>query len=165
MGAPATPFHIRLARPGEAERVHRLMADAFEEYRAQPHPSSALGEDVEAVRRAMEGGGAILAFEGDEPVGSGRFIWKRREDGRLALAFERLAVPPAHRGRGIGAAMIEWLEAHARDGGADVVEVTVRSQQPDNRPYYLRRGYRITGYSARYGIPDIRTHMEKDCSA
>jgi GNAT superfamily N-acetyltransferase len=152
---------IRLARAHEAPVVHRLMLAAFDEYRAQVYPSSALGETADDVRRAMEAGGAILAQVGDDAVGSGRFAWRLHDDGRRALAYERLAVLPPWRGRGIGRAMVAWLEDHARHGGAGVVEVTVRSRQPDNRPYYEALGYRIVGYSGRYGVADIRTHMEK----
>lgn len=155
------PVKIRLARPDEAARVHAVMRAAFDEYRAQPTPSSALLETVQDVRLAMEHGGALLGFDGETAVASGRFGWRVRDDGTAALFYERLAVLPSHRGRGIGRAMIAWLEHHARVGGARVVEVTVRSQQPDNRPYYQALGYRITGYSERYGIADIRTHMEK----
>lgn len=154
-------LHIRLARPDEAHVVHRIMREAFAEYGSQPMPSSALHETVDDVREAMEQGGAILALEDDTPIGSARFGWRRREDGVLALCFERLAVRPVRRGHGIGGAMIDWLEEHARADGAGLVEATVRSQQPDNRPYYVARGYRITGYSGRYGIEDIRTHLEK----
>lgn len=148
---------IRLATAGEAETVHAIMIAAFEEYRRYALPSSALDETVDEVRRAIEAGGAILAFEGDEPIGSGRF----RVIGGV-LTFDRLAVVPSHRGRGIGAAMVDWLEAHAVGEGCVAVETTARSQQPDNRPFYTARGYAITGYSGRYGIPDIRTHLRKE---
>jgi predicted N-acetyltransferase YhbS len=155
-------LHIRLAQTDEASLVHALMQQAFAETLAQAHPSSALKETVDDVHQAMARGGALLALVEGEPVGTGRFEWRARPDGRRALSFERLAVAPEWRGRGIGGALIAWLEDHARRGGAQVVEATVRSEQPDNRPYYLARGYRIVGYSGRYGLPRIRTHVEKD---
>lgn len=155
---------IRLAVLSEASVVHRVMRAAFEASGAERHPSSALREREEDVRRAMAEGGGLVAHLDGEAVGSGRFRWRVSDDGSRVLSFERLAVLPSHRGRGVGTAMIRWLEEHARQGGAARVEVTVRSQQPDNRPYYQARGYRIVGYSGRYGIVDLRTHMQKDLS-
>jgi GNAT superfamily N-acetyltransferase len=158
----ADSVRIRLASATEAPTVHRVMMAAFASSRTHPHPSSALRESEDRVRQAMAEGGAVLAHLGEEVVGSGRFAWHRRHDGTRVLSYERLAVVPAHQGRGVGSAMIRWLEEHARSGGAVAVEVTVRSQQPDNRPFYQARGYRIVRYSGRYGIPDLRAHMEKD---
>ncbi len=77
------------------------------------------------------------------------------------LAYERLAVHPGLRNRRVGSAMVDFLEEHARSVGLSEVRADARSQQPDNRPYYLARGYRIVGYAERYGIPDMRTHMAK----
>ncbi len=57
--------------------------------------------------------------------------------------------------------MVAWLEAFASAQGCTEVRAEARSQQPDNRPYYLALGYEIIGYSGRYGIPDIRTHLRK----
>lgn len=170
---------VRLASPDEAALVHRLMMRAFEEHAGYEHPSSALRETVEDVRAALSEGGGLVALLEGVPVGSGRFSVRWRgtpptdaiarategqnvEGGGGTLTFDRLGVVPEHRGRGIGSAMVDWLEALARRLGLDAVETTARSQQPDNRPWYLQRGYRVTGYSGRYGIPDIRTHMRKD---
>lgn len=149
---------IRLAEPEEAHVVFAVMKAAFAEYASEAHPSSALHESIDDLERAMERGGAIVALDGDRYVGSGRF--EVAHDGSW-LCFERLAVLPAERHRGLGSRMIDWLERHARARGLHEIRVTARSREPDNRPYYESRGYEITGYSARYGIPDIRTHMRK----
>jgi GNAT superfamily N-acetyltransferase len=149
---------IRLARPEESHLVLALMKAAFAEYATEEHPSSALAETIHDVEAAMAAGGAILGFRGDRPIASGRFEIERDE---LWLSYERLAVLPAEQHRGIGTAMIEWLERHAREQRLAEVRVTARSREPDNRPYYTARGYEITGYSERYGIPDIRTHLRK----
>lgn len=150
--------HIRLAGAEEAHVVHAIMRAAFAEYASGPHPSSALRETVDDVEAAMAKGGGLLALRGGRYVASGRFTVDRATG---VLAFERLAVLPGERGRNLGGRTIDWLEAHARALGLSEVHVTARSREPDNRPYYLSRGYEIRGYSARYGIPDIRTHMCK----
>jgi GNAT superfamily N-acetyltransferase len=157
---------IRHAAAGEAALVHAAMIAAFEEYRGLPLPSSALEESIEDVARAMTGDpaiagshltrGALLAFDGDACVGSVR--WALEPD---ALSFARLAVVPSHRGKGLGLRFVMTLEDIARAEGRELMRITARSQQPDNRPFYQRLGYVITGYSPRYGVPDITTHMEK----
>jgi hypothetical protein len=41
--------------------------------------------------------------------------------------------------------MVGWLETLAERLGLERVRISARSQQPDNRPYYERLGYRVTG--------------------
>jgi GNAT superfamily N-acetyltransferase len=147
---------IRLARKDDAARVRDVMLLAFEEYRAFPLPSSALDESLADIERAMSRGGALIATDGERDVGSVRF-----EIAGGTLTFARLAVVPDARGHGLGAAIIARLESMAASLGLGAVEITVRSQQPDNRPYYERRGYEITGYGERYGVADLVTKMRK----
>jgi GNAT superfamily N-acetyltransferase len=157
---------IRLAEPREAHVVLALMKAAFATSASELHPSSALGETIDHVEAAMASGGAILAFAPDDPdaaapgrpVASSRFEVSRDEGW---LAYERLAVHPGEQGRGIGTRLVAWLERHARELGLAEVRVTARSREPDTRPYYQALGYEITGYSERYGVPDIRTQMRK----
>lgn len=141
--------------------VRRIMRAAFDEYRAFPLPSSALGESEEDVAAAIAEGGALIGAwcdgsGGQTPVASVR--WRRRAD---ALSFSRLAVVPARRGEGIGAALVAHVESMARAWGLAKVTLTARSQQPDNRPLYARLGYSVTGYGECYGVPDLVTKMEK----
>ena len=155
------------------------MLEAFEEYRAFALPSSALDETLADIEAAMERGGALLVIDGARDVASVRFevpedaradverAWT--SDGATArvsrtgsLTFARLAVVPPARGRGLGAVIIARLEALAQSLGLGAVEITARSQQPDNRPYYERLGYRVTGYGERYGVPFLVTKMRKD---
>jgi GNAT superfamily N-acetyltransferase len=149
---------VRMAEPDEVHLVYALMRAGFAESAEHPNPSSALRETLEDVRARIRKGGAILAFEHGRLAGSGRFVVDREAG---CLSYERLAVHPALRGRRIGSAMVSFLEDHARTLGLREVRADARSQQPDNRPFYLAHGYRIIGYAERYGIPDMRTHMAK----
>jgi len=72
-----------------------------------------------------------------------------------------MTVLPAARGHGLGDQMLQWLDELARNLGLTALEATVRSQQPDNRPYYVARGFEILGYSERYGISDMVTHIRR----
>ena len=162
------------------------MLAAFEEYRAFALPSSALDESLADIERAIARGGALVVVDGTRDIGSVRFevpealraqaaAWERdvaptpneSQTGARdrayhgALAFARLAVVPDARGRGLGAALIARLESLATSLGLGAVEITVRSQQPDNRPYYERLGYEVAGYGERYGVRDLVTKMRK----
>ncbi len=149
---------IRVATMSEAVVAHAITRAAFAEYASYPNPSSALLEQLDTVQARVGKGEVILASRNGHPVGVGRF---EADTTHGTLRYERLAVHPAVRGRGIGGAMVSWLEALALNNGLREVHTEARSQQPDNRTFYLRRGYVITGYSGRYGIPDIRTHLKK----
>jgi GNAT superfamily N-acetyltransferase len=151
-------LNVRLARADELHIVHAITLAAFAEYAGYEHPSSALDETIDQLEEAVRCGGAIVGLLDGDYVASGRFEVAPAEGW---LSFERLAVLPAMRGRRFGVALIRWLEAHARSLGLTEVRASARSRAPDNRPYYLALGYEIIGYSGRYGIPDIRTHLRK----
>jgi ribosomal protein S18 acetylase RimI-like enzyme len=65
----------------------------------------------------------------------------------------RLAVLPAYRRRGVGRALVEYVEARARALSIPCVQLGVRVALPGNRAYYERMGYRFlearthTGYT------------------
>ncbi len=146
-------LHIREATPDDAGNVHAVMLAAFASTEQYPHASSAMRETVDGVRDQLARGGAVGELDG-RTVTCVRF---HLEDG--AFHFARLAVLPALWGRGAGSAMVEWLESRARLVGCARVRVAARSRWPDNRPFYLRRGYEVLGYSDRYSVPDLRTEL------
>lgn len=167
---------IRLARYDEAAVALSIAQRGFAETRDYPNPSSALREGLEVFQRAFAKGGLVLAFAGVEAIGTARLSVDERlrphveraamgeRFDRVAgseLSYARLAVVPEHRGEGHGRAIAHWIEDLARNLGAETLRVDARSQQPDNRPFYEAMGFTIDGYSARYGIPDIRTHLSK----
>jgi ribosomal protein S18 acetylase RimI-like enzyme len=56
-----------------------------------------------------------------------------------------VVVDEAHRGRGVGLAMMEQLEAHARVAGARAALLRVIVGNAPARALYLRLGYRVVG--------------------
>lgn len=134
------PVTVRLANSHEAPIVHTLMLAAFAEYDGVLEvPSGALVETVDDVLAHMLLGGAVLALDGEEVVGSGRF---ERRDGYLYIG--RLSVPPAHRRRGIGGLMMDTLEDIGRSEGFPEARIGVRTALPQNLALYQSRGYKIT---------------------
>lgn len=132
-------LRVSLAGAGELELVHRIMIEAFAEYRGRLEPpSSAHDETLADVERAILEGGAVLAREGSAAVGSARF--RLRPDHSY---IERVAVLPSHRGRGIAGAMMRFLEEEALRRGLFEAQVGIRVALPRNRALYERLGYRL----------------------
>jgi len=117
--------------------VREIMRAAFGEYEnVLTVPSSAMWETVDDVAGHIRQGGAVLARMGTETVGSGRYELR---DGYLYIG--RLSVLPAHRGRGVGAAMMLALEERGRAAGLPEAHISVRVLLPKNIELYQRLGY------------------------
>jgi GNAT superfamily N-acetyltransferase len=179
-------LELRLTRDEEASLVRSLIQRGFAETREFADPSSALGESEEDVRRELARGAALVAELDGEPVAVVRFFIEPKGGGQTVdralierarrgetvpslleggqLVLSRLTVVPEARGRGIAQQLLGELERIAAQLGVRRLAITVRSQQPDNRPFWQSLGFRITGYSERYGIADMVTHMEKPCA-
>jgi len=80
-----------------------------------------------------------------------------------------LAVDPAHRRRGVGRALLGWLEESARTAGTFVIGLELRAGNELARTFYRALGYRelgqIPGYyqgieSAIRMARDVRAHYE-----
>jgi hypothetical protein len=72
LGGRNMNLEIRLANEKEAPIVHKLMLEAFEEYRLLEVPSSALNESLDSLINVLENGSdnALLCFVNGEPLGS-----------------------------------------------------------------------------------------------
>jgi GNAT superfamily N-acetyltransferase len=156
MRSPPTNCSFRVISASDTALVHELTQLGFGTEAGHAIPSSALKETVGDVARALDSSIALVGWLDGEAVAVARL---RLDGSRLAVS--RMAVVPRARGRGIGRALMREIERMARELGADKVVLTARSQQPDNRPFYARLGYEIVGYTERYGILDMVTHMEK----
>lgn len=61
-----------------------------------------------------------------------------------------LAVLPVHRRKGIGMAMLRWLEASCVTAGIRQVKLELRSGNRIARDFYVRAGYRYLGQVSGY---------------
>jgi ribosomal protein S18 acetylase RimI-like enzyme len=66
----------------------------------------------------------------------------------------RLAVLPSHRRRGVGRALVEYVETRALALGIPRVQLGVRMALPVNRGYYERLGYRFLEARAHSGYAE-----------
>jgi ribosomal protein S18 acetylase RimI-like enzyme len=130
-------IRVEFVDASQAELVLRLAVEAFAEFRdTLIPPPGILRESVEDVAQYIETGGAVIAWDGDLPVGSARF---HPEPDHLYVG--RVAVPPAFRRRGIASAMMRVLEDHARSLGFTETRVQVRQALPSNVALYRSLGY------------------------
>ena len=134
------PLTLSFAGPEAAPLVREIMRAAFAEYESVlTVPSSAMWETVEDVGGHIALGGAVLARLDNETVGSGRF--ELRDD---HVYIGRLAVLPPYWGRGVAAAMMLAMEAHAFAKGLAEARISVRTLLPRNIALYERLGYVVT---------------------
>jgi GNAT superfamily N-acetyltransferase len=148
---------IVLARVEDAALVHRITQEAFAEYRGVlDPPSGAHEETIGDVEQAIEGGGALLVWDGDAPVGSARF--EPRND---YLYVGRVAVLPEHRRKGVATAIMARMADIARDLGLPTMRVGVRDPLPCNVHLYERLGYAIAAVEPHPRGPDRIVWMAK----
>jgi ribosomal protein S18 acetylase RimI-like enzyme len=115
-------FLLREASNAEAATIVALIQSAFEEYRGKlDPPSSAHNETEETICQRMSSARVVLAVRGGEP--NGCVFYQRAED---HLSLSRLAVLPAHRRRGIGQALVAYVEHRARALSLRGVQLGVR---------------------------------------
>ncbi|WP_273123138.1 GNAT family N-acetyltransferase [Bacillus weihaiensis] len=128
---------IRAATASDSAVIHDVMMKAFEEYKNETPPSSALEETIQSVSDALEKGEkALIAFDEDEPVGMVRFQVKKED-----LYFYRLSVLPKKQGDGIGKKIVRALEEYASRAGVSTIRCKVRLTVPKNLNLYSSIGY------------------------
>jgi len=98
------------------------------------HVSSAKADVLVADRDGEIGGAAVVFFHADH---------------RIARLYS-IAVAPAARGLGIGAALLAAAELKARQQGCERFRLEVRTDNAAARRLYERRGYRAFGTRAGY---------------
>ncbi|MBI1257916.1 MAG: GNAT family N-acetyltransferase [Chloroflexi bacterium] len=134
-------IEITPATPDDAPQVYQIMRAAFAEYIGVLNPPSGVDlETVEDVRRAIEEGGAVLAWFEDKAVGSARYVF--HDEGRTCYVG-RVSVLPEARGKGIASAMVSYIESVARDHGDKSMEIIVRLILENNVHLYQHLGYHI----------------------
>jgi ribosomal protein S18 acetylase RimI-like enzyme len=133
-------IEVKLGEEEEVGIVHKLMLEAFEEYRFLEVPSSAVNESLQEILHKFRNGSekVALAFVDGVPLGSIRF--KVKED---SLYFMRVSVPPQARGKGLAKAMLFWLEKFAKEHQIPKMECRVRLSLPKNIQLYEKIGYEI----------------------
>ena len=88
----------------------------------------------------------IAAFEGERIVGvAGYWLGARFYCGEY-MDVDNVVVDPDLRSKGVGAKMMDWLEAKARDRGCKVVVLDSYVTYAGAHRFYFRQGYEILGF-------------------
>lgn len=93
----------------------------------------------------------LVAWRGDEPLGSGLLQWEGCVGGNAraaypeAVEFTHVQVRDGHRSQGVGSGLIESAEEEATAAGRACVAVGVGDDNPGAERLYVRLGYRATG--------------------
>ncbi|MBA2414086.1 MAG: GNAT family N-acetyltransferase [Burkholderiaceae bacterium] len=137
-------YDIAFARSSDAVGIAQLSRDAIE----QGLPWSWTPPRVLRSMRDADTN-AIVARERDALVGFA--IMKYRDDeAHLFL----MAVQFSRRRRGIGRALLDWLELTARNAGLASIRAEVRETNGPARSFYARHGYTeaqlLRGYYERH---------------
>lgn len=117
---------IREARDDELDIVASLIVDAFAEYAARMSPDawSFFAQDIANVRGRMGDARLLVAERDGRIVGSVTLYtdWRGAQAG--AYSVRLLAVPPEHRGEGVGRGLMQDVIARAREAGVSRVVMT-----------------------------------------
>jgi ribosomal-protein-alanine N-acetyltransferase len=112
-------------------------------------PTDAWSES--AMQETFVAGDAFVAEEGDGVVGYAAVLAPQGSGDADVLT---IAVGEAHRGSGIGAALLGRMLETASARGASRVFLEVRADNPVAQHLYETRGFRVVGRRPRYYQPD-----------
>ncbi|MDP3736791.1 MAG: GNAT family N-acetyltransferase [Hyphomonadaceae bacterium] len=134
-------FTLRLAREDEAGLLLDVMLRCWTGTVA-PN-STAYHETEETIARQLQRGGAAIAFEGDRPVGAGRFypVPGPADDPQEWVEIKRVGVLREYRKHGLGAPLVVALEDEARQRGFPGAQLGVRHDQPRLIAFWASLGY------------------------
>jgi GNAT superfamily N-acetyltransferase len=130
---------IRDASPADSEAIAGLLGELG-------YPTT-----VEAVHSRLErlqivGDRVVVADSGYEVVGLAHLqVTPAIELDRPAAKIGALIVAEAHRGEGIGRALVEAVDAEARARGCALLFLTTSERRTDAHEFYKRVGLEETG--------------------
>lgn len=125
--------HEPLAGPIARALVAALDAELSSTY---PEPGAThFRLDVEEIER---GGAFLVVFADGKPVGCGAF----RRLSPTTAELKRMYVARSSRGRGLGARLLEALEAEARKVGVTRLVLETGTRQTEALGLYARAGFR-----------------------
>jgi N-acetylglutamate synthase-like GNAT family acetyltransferase len=108
------------------------------------------------ILEQMDAGSRFFVLE-DAGEAVGCVALKPEEGG--AVQMRRLAVLPAHRGKGYGRTLVDHMLAEARRMGARQATLGMWSDDVPLRQWYERLGFTVTETKAEPDLPLSVTHM------
>ena len=110
---------------------------------------------TERMREILTAGAQMIAAENENQVlGVAVFrIIENTFEGRK-LYVDDLVTDESQRSQGVGAGLMGWLEAHAREAGCSTLALDSGSQRHRAHGFYFRQGLHIASYSFRKLLDD-----------
>jgi len=141
------------------DEVARLLAasDAFSAALYPPESNHMI--DVEAL--CMPGVRFFVARDDGRAVGCGALV----PAGDGTAEVKRMFVDPAARGRGVGLAILEAVEAAGRDAALRVIRLETGVNSREALSLYRRCGYRERGPFGAYRPDPLSVFMEKSLAS
>jgi GNAT superfamily N-acetyltransferase len=134
---------IRDARPADAEAIAHLLTQLG-------YPSDAEAVESRLDRLLIVGDRVVVAELSGTVVGLAHLqVTPAIERDRPAAKVGALVVDEAHRGHGIGRALVDAMEEEARRRGCELLFLTTSERRGDAHAFYERVGLEHTG--RRYG--------------
>jgi ribosomal protein S18 acetylase RimI-like enzyme len=149
---------IRRARRYELETLRDLERDAGRAFASIGMPEIAADEQlsVGSLESFVTAGHAWVAVDAsDHPVG---YLLSDVVDG--CAHIEQVSVAPAYARRGVGAALIDHLDAHAAAENRPALTLTTFRDVPWNAPYYTRLGFFVLGPDEQG--PELRALVQRE---
>jgi GNAT superfamily N-acetyltransferase len=138
-------MEIAPAGAEDREAMIGLLGAQLAEHAIELAPAG-LAHAVDGVLAEPTRGALLVARVAGRVVGVAylSFTWAL-EHGGLVGWLEELYVEPSHRGRGIGAALLDAACARARDAGCAAIDLEVDAAHAHAARLYARRGFRRLG--------------------
>ncbi len=115
------------------------------------------------LARLLESPDAVIlvAEEGDRIVGFADLTFRETifHQGPTML-IEDIVVAEAHRGRGIGAKMVRFIEGMARQKGCRAIELNSDLHREDTHRFWKTMGYHCLAYQFRKALAPARDEVE-----
>ena len=148
MGDSMGEVHIRWAQADYAGHMHPLMRALYaHDMPDAPDPSpTAVSAHVDTLLRAQTPHRLAVAWDGTgtaiglAAVGIFASISDPRPENRWQMELKELFVLPGHRGRGIGAALMTWVERRARERSTCRLDWHVKRDNLKGIAFYERIG-------------------------
>ena len=152
---------IRRARRGKLEALREIERDAGRAFASIGMPEIAADEplsvtELECFVRA--GHAWVVADASDHPVG---YLLSDVVDG--CAHIQQVSVARAFARRGVGAALIDHLDADAAARNLPAMTLTTFRDVPWNAPYYARLGF-VVLHPAEHGR-ELRALIERETSS
>jgi len=143
---------IRLAVPADAGRIAVMSRDFVEDGLGWGWTPARVARSIRERTTNV-----AIAESGTDLAGFG--IMQYRDDDSHLLLF---AVKPAYRRRGVGTALLAWLESTATTAGIELIFLEARATNTAARAFYAARGYRELAKLARYYGAEDALRIGKD---